>query len=77
MVHVKKCPLGKRGYPTTGFWKDGVPQIYCLGFVNNSTDEPLEECKQCKDFADGEQLEIDFEEEWNRRTSDETEKDVI
>ena len=22
MVHVKKCPLGKRGRPSTEFWKD-------------------------------------------------------
>lgn len=37
MVHVKKCPLGKRGRPSTEFWKDGKPQIYCRGWIDKMT----------------------------------------
>ena len=68
MVHVKKCPYEKgRGNPTTEFYKivDGKrkPQIYCLGWIDSMTDEPLEVCKNCKDWAYGEQCEHDFEHE--------------
>lgn len=61
MVHVRACPLGKRGKPTTEFYKDGKPQIYCFGWVDMRTDEPLKECKACKDFVYGEQIDIDYE----------------
>lgn len=61
MVHVKKCPLGKKRHPTTEFYKDGMPQIYCMGYISKKTDEPLCECKNCKDFVDGEQLQIDYD----------------
>ena len=57
MVHVKKCPLGKRGRPSTEFWKDGKPQIYCRGWVDQMTDEALEACKNCADWADGDQVQ--------------------
>lgn len=63
MVHVKKCPLGRgrRSRPTTEFYINGKPQIYCMGWINMMTDDPLENCKNCKDFVHGEQLEIDWE----------------
>lgn len=64
MVHVKKCPLGKRGYPTTEFYKNGKPQIYCMGRIDQMNDEPLDECKQCKDFVYGAQCATDLEEMW-------------
>ena len=62
MVHIKKCPnpLG-RGNPTTEFYIDGKPQIYCNGWIDKMTDKPLEVCQNCKDFVYGEQAEIDFE----------------
>lgn len=60
MVHVRKCPLGHRGEPTTEFYKDGKPQIYCRGWVDSMTDEPLDECASCKDFVYGAQIEKDF-----------------
>ena len=62
MVHIKKCPnpLG-RSYPTTEFYIDGKPQIYCRGWIDKMTDEPLEVCRNCMDFVDGEQIEVDFE----------------
>lgn len=62
MVHVKKCPLDKRRIPTTEFYIDGKPQIYCYGYMDLYNDEPLEECKKCLDWVNGEQLEKDFEE---------------
>lgn len=61
MVHVKKCPHGKRGRPTTEFHINGKPQIYCMGWIDLMYDEPLEVCKRCKDFVSGEQSEMDFE----------------
>ena len=63
MVHVKKCPYEDgRGKPTTEFYIDKKPQIYCLGWIDRMNDEPLEICKNCKDWAWGEQCAIDFEE---------------
>ena len=59
MVHTK-CPLGDRGKPTTEFYKDGKPQIYCYGWMDKMTDEPLEECKIFLDYVYGEQIEKDF-----------------
>ena len=64
MVHVKKCPI-KRGRPTTEFYKivDGQkkPQIYCYGWIDRMTDEPLDTCKSCMDWVYGSQCEYDFE----------------
>lgn len=62
MVHVKRCPYkGGRGKPTTEFHIDGKPQIYCYGWIDGMTNEPLEICKNCKDWVYGEQCEKDFE----------------
>ena len=60
MVNVRNCPLGDRGKPTTEFYVDGKPQIYCYGWIDRMTDEPLKECQNCKDFVYGEQMQIDF-----------------
>lgn len=62
MVHVRKCPYGKRSRPTTEFYIKGKPQIYCMGWIDLMYDEPLDICKNCKDFVHGEQIEIDFKE---------------
>lgn len=59
MVHVKKCPLGKRGKPSTEFYKDGKPQIYCMGYIDLRYDEPLPECKKCADYCWNAQNDID------------------
>lgn len=62
MVHVRKCPCKNgRGKPTTEFYIDGKPQIYCMGWIDLHYDEPLECCKNCKDWVNGEQCELDFE----------------
>lgn len=63
MVHVAKCPYSEgRGLPTTEFHIDGKPQIYCRGWEDKRTDEPIEVCKNCKDFVYGSQIEKDYEE---------------
>lgn len=51
MVHVKKCPLGKRGRPSTEFYLNGKPQIYCYGWIDKMTDEPIDECRKCLDHV--------------------------
>ena len=61
MIHVKKCPYkGGRGNPVTDFYVNEKPQIYCYGYVNAETDEPIEMCKNCADFVYGKQHEIDW-----------------
>lgn len=61
MVHIRKCPCKYgRGRPSTEFYLHGKPQIYCYGWLDAMTDEPLEVCKKCKDWSYGEQMEIDF-----------------
>ena len=62
MVHVRKCPCEYgRGRPTTEFYKNGKPQIYCHGWIDQRNDEPMKICINCKDFAGGEQCEYDYE----------------
>ena len=66
MVHVSKCPCKRRATPTIEFYKDGKPQIYCFGWRNYATDEPIAECKNCADWVFGEQCEKDFT-EWKSK----------
>ena len=47
----KKGIVKRRGKPTIEFYKDEKPQYYCYGYVDCSTDEPIEICKKCKDFV--------------------------
>lgn len=46
---AKKGEVPRRGDPTIEFYKDGVPQYYCYGYVDGSTDEPLDTCRNCRD----------------------------
>ena len=77
-VHVRICPLvasgkvNKRGNPSTEFYRDGVPQIYCLGYFDSRNEEPLAECEVCLDFVHGLQCDIDYEvaETFNRKRED-------
>lgn len=48
----KKGIVKRRGKPTIEFHKDGKPQYYCYGYIDYSTDEPLEDCKRCRDFVE-------------------------
>ncbi len=55
----KKGIVKRRGKPTIEFYKDEKPQYYCYGYVDCSTDEPIETCKQCKDFVDNAQADLE------------------
>ena len=60
MVHTKcRNPKG-RGRPSTEFYVLGRPQIYCRGWIDRMTDEPLSVCRRCPDFTGNEQLEQDM-----------------
>lgn len=48
-----------RGNPTIEFYKDGKPQYYCYGYIDAATDEPIEDCKRCKDFVDHAQEDLE------------------
>lgn len=62
MVHVHNCPLCiGRGKPRTKFHINGKPQVYCMGHYDSITGEPFPACKECKDWEDGKQYKIDFE----------------
>ena len=54
-----KCAFGKRGRPSHE-WNDGEKdQIYCLGWVDRMTDDPLSECLACPDFVDKAQDDLE------------------
>ncbi len=38
-----------RGRPSIEWYKDGVPQYYCYGYIDRMTDQLLEVCKDCRD----------------------------
>lgn len=59
MVHVKKCPYGERGEASTEFYIDGKPQIYCYGWIDPQNDELIEICKNCADFVDKAQEDLE------------------
>lgn len=54
-----KCAIGKRGR-TSHEWNDGEKDhIYCLGWVDRMTDDPLSECLACPDFVDRAQDDLE------------------
>lgn len=54
-----KCALGKRGRPSHE-WNDGVKdRVYCLGRIDQITDELLPECKACPDHANKAQGDLE------------------
>lgn len=62
MVHTTCKHKEGRGRPTTEFYKNGKPQVYCYGWYDKRTDETLEVCRNCPDWVHGEQCEKDWEE---------------
>lgn len=50
----------QKGKPTIEFYKNGKPQYYCYGIEDKRYDEPLDVCKECPNFVNGEQCEKDF-----------------
>ena len=54
-----KCRIGKRG-KATNEWNDGVKgHIYCMGWVDRMTDDPLPECLSCQDHVSHAQKDLD------------------
>lgn len=54
-----KCALGHRGYPSHE-WNDCVKdRIYCLGRIDQMTDELLPECKACPDHVNKAQGDLE------------------
>lgn len=49
----------RRGYSTVEWYKDGKAQVYCYGYIDKMTDEPLEICKHCTDFVEYAQADLD------------------
>lgn len=62
----------RRGEATVEWYKDGLPQYYCYGYVDKMTDEPLPECKECRDYVGKAQEDL---EAWNRRAGERDERD--
>ena len=58
----------RRGKPLA-MWDDenGKPQIYCRGYLDASTEAPLETCRNCRDFVGSVECENDFK-EFQKRT---------
>ena len=48
----KEGQVKRRGNPTIEFYKNGKPQYYCYGYRDAMMEEPLEVCKNCADFVD-------------------------
>ena len=60
MVHVKKCPVKDgRGRPSTEWYKDGKPMIYCYGWIDRMNDELIPECRNCPDNVYNAQDDLD------------------
>ena len=66
VCEAKKSGIVKyRGKAGIEWYKDGVPQYYCYGYIDRMTDEPLEICRNCVDHTDHAQADLN---EWNSRT---------
>ena len=59
----KTGQVPSRGKPSVEWHKDGVPQYYCYGYVDKTTDELLEVCQQCPDQVYKAQEDLD---KWNK-----------
>ena len=47
-------------------------EYYCYGYIDRMTDEPLSECKECRDYVGKAQEDL---EAWNRRVGEQNETD--
>lgn len=55
----KNGEVKRRGKPTVEWYAEEEPQYYCYGYIDKSTDEPLDKCKQCPDFVELAQKDLD------------------
>lgn len=56
--------IKEKGKPSIEFYIEGKPQYYCYGYVDNMTDEIIDECKRCPKHVDKAQEDL---ENYNRR----------
>ena len=47
------------GRSSIEWYKDGKPQYYCYGYIDQRTDELIEECKQCPRQVNKAQEDLD------------------
>ena len=55
----KQGIVSSRGNPSIEWYKDGVPQNYCYGYVDKMTDELFEVCQGCIDYVDRAQEDLE------------------
>lgn len=55
----KKGIVKDVGKSSIEWHKDGKPQYYCYGYIDNRTDELIEECKECTRHVYKAQEDID------------------
>lgn len=60
-----------RGKPSIEFYKNGKPQYYCYGYIDERTDELIEECKECQEHVYKAQEDLEKWKKTRRRTSNE------
>ena len=63
----KQGIVSKRGNPSIEWYKDGVPQYYCYGYIDLATDELYEVCRNCRNHAD---RAAEDHEKWDNRVGD-------
>lgn len=49
----------KRGRETVEWHKDGFSQYYCHGWIDCSSEEPILECRNCRDFVGRAQKDLE------------------
>lgn len=59
----KRGIVPSRGKPSVEWYKDGVPQYYCYGYIDLMTDELLDACKNCVGHVKHAQEDL---EQWNK-----------
>lgn len=59
------CELSNRGKTFIDYYENGNPVKYCYGYYDKKNDEPLECCKKCLDFFQGEYHEKEIERRMN------------
>lgn len=49
----------RRGRPTVEWMKGNVPQYYCYGWKDLMTDIPFRVCRECPDYVDKAQKDLE------------------